>query len=57
MTAKYGERTAWDWAVALLPMLGWLRTYNVRGWLLVRPEPWPSPKTLRPHSYGSACNQ
>lgn len=36
---KYTRRSAWDWAVALLPMLSWLRTYNIKGWLVVRPNP------------------
>lgn len=35
MTGKYGHRSAWDWAVALLPMLGWLRTYDIKGYLVV----------------------
>jgi sulfate transporter 4 len=28
------RRTWYDWVVAVLPCLGWLRTYNVRGWIV-----------------------
>lgn len=39
ITDKYRKRTFLDWLAAIIPILGWLPKYDIKGWLLVRPLP------------------